>query len=359
MSKTFKKTHTIIGLMSGTSLDGVDLVCCTFTYKNGKWSFTIKSSETVKYNLVWKNKLKQVENESALQLALLDVNYGHYLGKLVKSFIYKYNLQPDFVASHGHTVFHQPKNKLTKQIGSGAAIAAEVNLPVVCDFRSLDVALGGQGAPLVPIGDKLLFSNANACINLGGFANISYSKNSRVIAYDICPVNIVLNALAEKLGKEYDKGGSLAKKGKVNLVLLDKLNHLSFYGQKPPRSLGKEWVLENIFPLLNSKSVSVVDQIRTFTEHAAIQIANELLHFKKDALVLYTGGGTFNDFLMQRIQHHTHVSMVIPDRKIIEYKEAIIFAFLGLLRMLETPNALRSVTGSVKDNVGGCVYFNN
>lgn len=358
MTNTGVKEYKVIGLMSGTSLDGVDIAFCKFVLKNKRWTYTIVEAETIPYTSAWKKALLNLERTDALTFQQLHIDYGFYLGKLVSEFIKKHHLKADLVSSHGHTIFHQPQKKLTVQIGSGSAIAAACGLPVVCDFRSLDVALGGQGAPLVPIGDKLLFAEYDLCLNLGGFANISYQYKKERIAFDICPVNIVMNAICVTLGKEYDNKGELAKKGKINEALLNKLNQLAFY-QLPansPKSLGKEWVIKNIDPLIKKFNLSPSDVLRTFCEHIAIQIA-KAINDKKSGKMIVTGGGTFNTFLMERIKKHSVHQIIVPAKKTIEFKEALIFAFLGVLRMRNEVNCLKSVTGAKHDNVGGSVYM--
>jgi anhydro-N-acetylmuramic acid kinase len=353
---TMVNTYNIIGVMSGTSLDGLDIAYCNFIRKNNKWTFSIKAAETIKYSNTWKDKLKDIENSSALNLALLNIEFGKYTGDCVQNFIKRNKPKAiDFVASHGHTVFHQPDKNLTLQIGSGAAIAAQCKQNVVCDFRSLDVALCGQGAPLVPIGDELLFNDYDYCLNLGGFANVSFKQKNNRIAFDICPINIVLNMLVQKAGKEYDKGGMIAGKGKINDALLKKLNDLKFYQTKAPKSLGKEWVLKNIFPIIEKSKLSVEDALATFVEHVAIQINNSTSSNKKST-ILVTGGGAFNNFLIQRITVHTKHQVIIPDENTINFKEALIFAFLGLLRWEKKENCLKSVTGASQNNIGGCIY---
>lgn len=344
--------------MSGTSLDGVDIAFCRFSYNQNKWTYKIKVAETIQYDRKWLQRLQNTEKTSALDFAVTDHKYGHYLGSLVRSFINKYRANPDFIASHGHTIFHQPENGLTAQIGNGAAIAAECGIPVICDFRSKDVALGGQGAPLVPIGDELLFSQYSLCLNLGGFANISFCRKNKRMAYDICPVNIVMNMLSQKLGKRYDAGGTLARKGKINGLLLKQLNSLSYYKQKPPKSLGKEWVLAAILPILKRSGVNPFDLLRTYTEHAAMQIEEGCeVSAKNNGPLLITGGGVYNNFLIERIKAHCSNRIIIPDKNTIEFKEALIFAFLGVLRWRNEINCLRSVTGAAADNIGGCIYL--
>jgi anhydro-N-acetylmuramic acid kinase len=349
------KMYSVIGLMSGTSMDGVDIAYCEFNETNNSWFYRIIYAETSEYDEYWKNQLSNADKLSAAELNETNINYGHFLGRLSKSFISKYNIAPYFIASHGHTVFHRPENGITLQIGSGAALAAEVKIPVICDFRSLDVALGGQGAPLVPIGDKLLFGDYNACLNIGGFANISYEKNDRRIAYDICPANIVLNYYAEKLGKPFDANGDNARKGKTDIGILNKLNEIEFYKAQSPKSLGKEWVKDNFLKITEKSEIVIEDILCTLTEHISYQIAREIENneLKK---VLFTGGGTFNKFLIESITSKCKSEIIIPDIMTINFKEALIFAFLGVLRYRNEVNCLCSVTGACRDNCGGAIY---
>jgi anhydro-N-acetylmuramic acid kinase len=349
------KSRTVIGLMSGTSLDGLDIAFCRFEETDGKFEYSVEAAETLAYSPEWKQRLNDAFHASAPGLARLHNDYGHFLGKAVNDFIARHGLKPEFVSSHGHTVFHDPANGVTFQIGSGAAIAAECRLPVVCDFRALDVALGGQGAPLVPIGDKLLFSEYKYCLNLGGFANISYDHEGKRIAYDICPVNIAANAISGELGMDYDAGGEAGRKGQLNEALLNSLNDLAFYrtALHTPKSLGKEWVERMFVPKMESSSLSAEDRLRTLYEHIAIQVGR----VAGEGNMLVSGGGAYNTFLIERIKHHSKADIVQAGRLITEFKEALIFAFLGLLRMEERANTLRDVTGASSDNIGGCIYL--
>lgn len=350
--------YQVIGLMSGTSLDGLDIAFCNIEVDpNSQWTYEIIHAETVSYSANWKNKLLELEVAPAMLFNQVHNEYGSHLGELVNDFIEKYNIKPDFIASHGHTIFHQPQKGYTVQVGAGYAIAAKTSLPVVCDFRSLDVALGGQGAPLVPIGDKLLFSNYDFCLNLGGFANVSYEYNGKRIAFDICPVNIVMNAICNQVGKEYDANGDIAATGNIHPQLLEELNALPFYHlpSNTPKSLGKEWVLATINPLLAKYELPESDALRTFCEHIAIQIGKALQQ-QSPGKLLATGGGTYNSFLLQVIKQNTQHLVEIPNKKTIEFKEALIFALLGVLRMRNQNNCLMSVTGSSRDNCGGAIY---
>lgn len=353
--------YHVVGLMSGTSLDGLDIAFCRFEFENQHWSFKLLAAESVPYSLDWKKRLARVERESALQYARFDVELGRYFGEKVKDFIDQNQLIPDFVSSHGHTIFHQPEIQLTTQVGSGAMLAALCQYPVVCDFRTLDVALGGQGAPLVPIGDRLLFHDYKYCLNLGGIANISFEQGIRRIAFDICPVNIVLNKLARVgLGKEYDESGMAARNGNVNKELMKKLNDLEFYQKPYPKSIGKEWVLEYVMPVIDSYEIPAQDKLCTFVHHIALQIALSLPNnTDENDTILITGGGGLNIFLTEMIASYcSPVKVQIPeDRSILDFKEAIIFAFLGVLRWRQENNCLRTVTGANTDNCGGAIYY--
>ncbi len=339
-----------IGLMSGTSLDGVDLAYVKFTESN-KISFQILNCETVLYSTKWQKILKESIYYSKDNLNILDVEYGILLGKTVNEFIKKYRIKKlDFVASHGHTVLHQPQKGITLQMGSGEQISKITNLKVVSDFRTQDIKLGGQGAPLVPIGDRLLFYNYSYCLNLGGFSNVSFKKQNKRIAFDICPVNVVLNFYANKLSFDYDKAGKIASGGSINHQLLEKLDSLKYYAKQPPKSLGLEWVQKEIFPLIDEFETEIPVVLRTFVEHIAIQISKVIT---KNETVLITGGGAFNSFLIERIEKFLNFKIKLPSADIINFKEALIFSFLGLLRINNKVNCLSSVTGAIKNHSSG------
>ncbi|MBI4646550.1 MAG: anhydro-N-acetylmuramic acid kinase [Bacteroidia bacterium] len=346
-------TYHLIGIMSGTSLDGLDIALCRFNFIKSCWKYEILYAETLPYDRQWKEKLSNAHILTGIELIGLHKEYGRYIGNVIKSVI-KFK-KADAIASHGHTVFHQPGNKLTFQLGDGAEISATTGLPVISDFRSVDVALGGQGAPLVPIGDELLFGDYRYCLNLGGFANISYKVKQKRIAFDICPANVLLNYLANKAGLEYDNDGQHGSKGNINTKLLDSLNAVEYYKALPPKSLGREWFEANIIPLLKCDSEPIEDILRTVYEHIAIQIA-KVTNKDSSKNLLVTGGGAFNKFLISRIKALSHHKICLPDDIIINYKEALIFAFLGMLRLRNEINCLRSVTGAKKDNIGGCIY---
>ncbi|WP_298140977.1 anhydro-N-acetylmuramic acid kinase [Flavobacterium sp.] len=352
----FKETYKIIGVMSGTSLDGIDLAYINFTIKDNKWSYQILESETIPYSQDWLNKLKVAVSFSEEKLIELNEDYTELLGTIIKSFIDKHQLKNiDAVCSHGHTILHQPQNGFTLQIGNLPKIAKIIQEKVVCDFRVQDVLLGGQGAPLVPIGDRILFSEYDYCLNLGGFSNVSFEENSKRIAFDISPVNTVLNFYANKLGLDYDDKGKIARSGKVNLDLLNELNALDYYKKSFPKSLGFEFVKETVLPLIETYTISVEDKIHTFTEHIALQTSIALPN--KTGKILITGGGAYNDFLIERMQFHLpNIQIMIPDNKTLEFKEALIFALLGVLKLRNEINVLSSVTGAKMDHSSGVIY---
>jgi anhydro-N-acetylmuramic acid kinase len=347
--------YNAIGLMSGTSLDGLDIAACEFVLDNGKWSFKILSSHTYPYSAEWKEKLRSLPLSDALTFSFVNVEYGHLLGRLTRTFLESTRFRPDLIASHGHTVFHQPGHGLTVQVGSGSAIATETGYPVVCDFRSADLALGGQGAPLVPVGDRLLFPDFDACLNLGGFANISMEHEGDRIAFDICPVNIILNKLASELGMDYDKDGEIARTGQIEPGLLDQLNSLEYYRQKWPKSLGREWLENEFLPLIYISVVPVNDLMRTVCEHIALQV-NHSLNSNLRLKIMVTGGGAHHRLLMERISKLGVHQWILPVNEWVDFKEALVFAFLGVLRWRGEPNVLHSVTGSRFDHSGGAIY---
>jgi anhydro-N-acetylmuramic acid kinase len=352
----FKEKYTTIGVMSGTSLDGVDLAHIVFTVKNNKWEFEILESETISYPNNWLNKLKIAVDFSKAQLEKLNQDYTQHLASIILSFIEKYDIKNlDAVCSHGHTILHQPQNGFTLQIGNLSKIATLINQTVVCDFRVHDVQLGGQGAPLVPIGDRILFSEYEYCMNLGGFSNVSFEKDKERIAFDISAVNTVLNFYANQLGFDYDDRGNISKTGICNFDLLNELNALDFYQKKYPKSLGFEFVKETILPLIESYTIPIEDKLNTFTEHVALQIALALPN--KNGSLFITGGGAYNDFLIERIQHHLpEMKIIIPSAKILEFKEAMIFALLGVLKLRGEINVLSSVTGAKSNHSSGMIY---
>ena len=347
--------------MSGSSMDGVDLAYCELTEQSGKWSYEILAAETVPYDAKWRNRLSQLYKQPALIFAKTDAYYGRYLGELVNDFIHRHKVHADAVASHGHTIFHSPEDGFTSQIGHGAYIHSTCGLPVVSDFRTTDVCLGGQGAPLVPIGDKLLFHSYAYCLNLGGFANISANINGKMHAFDIAPCNIVLNRCARMLNMPYDHNGDSAAEGMVNEDLLAELNALEFYHQPWPKSLNREWINSTLWPVTKAYTLSPQDKLATLCAHIATQVADaiSLLQQKNPGAgntLLVTGGGAHNAYLIRELEKRTNVSVTVPDADTVNFKEALIFALLGVLRLRNENNCLHSVTGAERDNVGGALY---
>lgn len=343
-----------IGVMSGTSLDGIDLVYVSFDVNNYA-NFDIIHAQTIPYNKEWKQLLQNAIFSSKDDLKTLDKTYGKFLGNTIQDFIKNHKIDTiDFIASHGHTVLHQPEKGVTLQIGNGKEIAKITSTKVVCNFRTQDVKLGGQGAPLVPIGDALLFSDYKYCVNLGGFSNISFKKGDDRIAFDISPVNIVLNHYVKSFNVDFDDKGKIASTGRLNQSLFNRLNQLDFYDKKPPKSLGLEWVQENIFPVIDAFNLNKKDILRTFVEHIAYQISKNI---KKEASVLFTGGGVFNTFLMERITFFTSITYDLPDCNVINFKEALIFSLLGMLKINNEINCLKSVTGASKNHSSGVVFM--
>lgn len=350
-----KMEYNIIAVMSGTSLDGLDLIYVIFHFDQ-VWNFKIHFAETVPYSDYWKIQLKKLVELSAEELQHTDENYTKYLAEKINEFISKYDIkQIDFISSHGHTALHQPEHNLTYQIGNLPALAQFTGQMVVCDFRVQDVELGGQGAPLVPIGDKLLFSEYDYCINLGGFANISSDIDGNRVAYDIVPANIVLNHYVKSLGYDFDDRGKIAASGLIDERLLNALNGLEYYKKPFPKSLGLEWVNENVFALIDQYNLKTDDILKTFTEHIAVQISNEI-NTKSNASVLLSGGGAYNEYLVSKIQSKTKNSIVIPSKEIIEFKEALIFGLLGILKIRGEVNCLSSVTGAKHDHSSGQIF---
>ena len=350
----YKDSYHIIGVMSGTSLDGVDLCYTNFTFNN-KWNYKIFNAITYNYTEQWKKRLLNSINLSKTDLYNLDVDYTNLLSLYIQDFISKFNIDRiDSISSHGHTVLHQPQKNITYQIGNLPSLSKNLNINVVCDFRIQDVELGGQGAPLVPIGDQLSFPDYKYCLNLGGFSNISYKCNSKITAFDICPVNTVLNHYSNIIGYDFDKDGLIAREGKIESKLLDELNSIEYYSKFNPKSLGIEWVINIIYNIIDKYNLSIPDILRTYSEHIAIQTQNAVKN--NTSTILITGGGVRNKFLIELITNRLENHINIPDDILIDFKEALIFGFLGVLRLRNENNCLSSVTGASKNHSSGKIY---
>lgn len=361
--------YKVIGLMSGSSLDGLDIAFVHLQENGGKWGYEILHADCYEYDSTWIARLKNPIDLNALDYQLLHTEYGHYLGKQVNVFIEKNNLhhQVSLISSHGHTTFHVPEKLMTAQLGDGAAIAAETQLPVVTDLRAMDVAFGGQGAPIVPIGEKLLLGDYTYFLNLGGIANISANINDRFLAFDVCAANRVLNMLAEEKGVAFDKGGKIAAAGNINNELLQKLNKLEYYKRPHPKSLANDFGIETVFPIIKQSSLSIEDAMRTYVEHIVVQIKNSIQSITRNHQLpttnyklLATGGGAFNTFLINRLKEvlqEINIEIFIPDENLIKYKEALIMALMGALRWREEYNVLASVTGAKRNSIGGALWL--
>jgi anhydro-N-acetylmuramic acid kinase len=355
MKTDMKSKYRVVGLMSGTSLDGLDVTHCEFRKSPSGWKYSLSKSATVKYSGAWLERLANAHLLGGEHLLELDAEYGAFLGKISRNFIDRHNLRTDFISSHGHTVFHQPKKKFTYQIGNGYSLHVASGLPVIYDFRMQDVAMGGEGAPLVPAGDKLLFHEYDVCLNLGGIANLSVEVKGKRHAYDICFCNMGLNYLMSKINKAFDRGGMMAASGEVNPGLLKRLQKISskFTFRRP--SLGRE-IFERYFkPLIDDKKISIEDRLCTLTESAALEIVNAIREQKSQPTVLCTGGGTFNSFLITRMLYlgGDDITFMIPEDEVVKFKEAIVFGFLGVLRVRGETNCLKSVTRATKDSCSG------
>lgn len=364
------KQYKVLGLMSGSSLDGLDIAYCSFEVDarnkaNPILKWDLLEAATLPFSEKWEARLAHLPQSSALDFAKTHTYFGRYSGELVNQFLEKHgDLRPDFIASHGHTIFHNPDKLFTSQIGDGAALSVVTQYPVICDFRTADIALSGEGAPLAPIADKYLFQNYDFYMNIGGIANITCNANGKYIAFDIGPANQVFNILAQQLQLNYDDKGAKAASGRVNKTLLNIVNKIDYFGKDYPKSMDNQWLVQNVVPHYIEAEGTWEDKLCTACEQLAIQTANainriiEKEQFHKSIYkLLPTGGGTFNDYLMSRIQHHCeNVEIMIPKKEIIDFKEAILIALLGVLRMEDLPNALSTVTGAKRDSVGGAIY---
>jgi len=349
-----KDNPIILGMMSGTSLDGIDLAACRFFNENGIYKFEILNAETIQYTASETESLKAAFELSGVKLIELHHQYGKLLGQKAKEFAHKFNLNIDYIASHGHTIFHQPNKEFTFQLGHGANIAAQSGLTTICDFRTSDVAYGGQGAPLVPIGDQLLFNEYDYCLNLGGISNISFQEKGQRNAFDIGICNMALNNLANQINLVFDENGATAKSGTIDESLLQELLNNAIMNHAQHHSLSFEWYLKHTKPILIASNNTVANKLRTFCEFIALQIAQIT---KQTKSILITGGGAKNSFLIECIKRITNANIIIPNLSIVDFKEALIFAFLGYLRVNEKDSVLKNVTGAKKASSAGAIYL--
>ncbi len=360
LSMSSLKSTGVIGIMSGTSLDGLDLCFVQFQLDDNTWSFKNMQTRTLDYSIFWRNNLSHAFDLDPIALIELDQFYGNFIADAVLDFMSDFNLsnQVDFISSHGHTIFHQPEKGITVQIGNGQIIADRTKKMVVSDFRKKDVELGGQGAPLVPLGDHFLFHEFDACLNLGGISNISFVESNERRAFDIAPCNLPLNKIMrEEYGREFDRFGEVASTGSIDFQLLHDLNSLPYYNINGPKSLGLEWLNLHFYPILEAsklRAVSASDRLYTLIEHETAQIAR-CLDLTEIKTILATGGGALNTFFIDELRKKTRAQIHVPSLQIIAFKEALIFAFLGLRTIRGEINTLKSVTGASHDSIGGII----
>lgn len=352
-----QKQWSVVGVMSGTSLDGIDLTYTTFT-KDAHWSFELHCSQTIPYSDNWIKRLQSLTSLTPTALDQVNADYIELLVGVIQTFISAHQIENiDAICSHGHTALHRPEQGITYQIGNHPDLAKRLKRLVVCDFRKSDVALGGQGAPLVPIGDRLLFSAYDGCLNLGGFANLTYNTPNRFVAFDVGGFNLIFNRLARHLDMAYDDQGRIARSGKLLVKLYTDLQILPYYTKPGPKSLGIEWLEKEVYPLLDyalENEASIADIMHTYSYHITTQLANQLVTCKK---LLCTGGGAYNTYALELLQRKTRVKLHIPPKEIVEFKESLVFGFLGVLRLLGQPNCYSSITGSSIDHSSGAIYF--
>jgi anhydro-N-acetylmuramic acid kinase len=285
----------------------------------------------------------------------MDNRLGQFYGKCVNEFVDKKEAI-DFISSHGHTIFHHPGLSST-QIGNAAIIASTTGIQTIGHLRNMDTAYGGQGAPLAPMADLYLFSEYDICVNLGGIANISIKESDGIVGFDICGANQFLNYMAIDLGHDFDDKGQIARSGNIDESLLVSLNGIPYCHQAIPKSLDNEQVQKMYLPILDKSSASTKDKLATMVEHIAIQLTKySLPHHRTMHLA---GGGAHNAFLVERISSHCHceLEVVVPEADIINFKEAVLIAMCGALRLHEIPNSLKTITGASQNTVNGVVFL--
>lgn len=351
--------------MSGSSLDGLD-VCYTYLEESrGVWKFDIQYAECIGYSEEWTEKLAHAQHMDAGNFFKLHTAYGKYIAELVNDFIIRHSIQHrvDFIATHGHTVYHDPVHQTSFQMGDGATIAAITGLPVISDLRAMDVALGGQGAPIVPIGDKLLFSDFDYWLNIGGIVNITVRDKEQIHAFDVCTGNQALNTLAKNEGKDFDEDGNMARAGKLLVAVLGQLNDQDYFRKPAPKSLSNDAAMELVFPVLMESPHLNADLLRTMVQHIAEQVVEVVKHYPHEkgfAKMLVTGGGAFNNFLIETLQQvlqPLQVNVVVPYEQVVKFKEALVMALIGALRWREETNVLSSVTGASRDSISGALWM--
>lgn len=355
-------TYYVIGLMSGSSLDGLDMVHTSISYVSGKWEFEINHSACIPFPEELYNSLKKANSLSIPEFSVLNTEFGKFMAEEINKFKEEHHLlhKIHFIASHGHTVYHHPEKNTSVQIGDGATIAALTGYPTISDLRNMDVALGGQGAPIVPVADRLFFKSYEYCLNLGGIANITINKEN-LLAFDICPANQLLDKLASDRNLPFDENGNLASRGNVNFELLDQINKLPYYAKPAPKSLHNDFSKEILILL---KQETTENALATAVTHICQQITNGLKPYSSHSFekILVTGGGAFNSYLINELRNHIsaadlNIEIVVPNEELIQYKEALAMALIGVLRWREEENVFSSVTGASRNSIGGALWL--
>lgn len=345
--------------MSGTSLDGLDLCAVEFERTNGRWTYRIHAFETIPYRgTLWPEHLTAAYRDRGALRTQVSHEFALWCQGQWLDFGARHQFAAHAVAHHGHTVEHDPLRGITVQIGHEASAFASSPIPVVGDFRSGNVARGGQGAPLVPLADRDLFEDFAVCVNLGGFSNASWTDGGGLRrAGDLGPCNGLLNPLAGELGRDYDPEGTYAATGTARPT--PDLEKLHYYGAPFPKSLGREWMETDFLPAFNAKRPNrTEDALATASAHIAWSIAQGLRAANAPkGPALLSGGGAYNTDLIRRLRETApEWEWTVAPKDILEAKEALAFAYLGLLRLRGEPNVLASYAGGTADGCDGSIF---
>ena len=357
-----------IGIMSGTSLDGVDVVLCEID----DTSCTLLESLEFPFPSELKAELLSMISGTCTleEIGRADHGLGVLFTEAVASLVVSHNIDVTTIKAiglHGQTLWHDPEGEyaFTMQLGDPNILATKTGIEVVADFRRKDVALGGQGAPFAPAFHEFIFSNINkptAVLNIGGMANITVlakKNNDRLIGYDTGCGNVLLDAwIAKHKNLSYDKDGAWARSGKVDDALLDTMMKDPYFSASYPKSTGREkfnmaW-LEGVIDNVGMRPTRPTDVQRTLVELTALSISNEVLKFNRD-IVLLCGGGAKNIFLVERIKQ------LLPNIEVniaphADEIEAMTFAWLACKRIHKEKVNLKDVTGASDNAVLGGIY---
>lgn len=363
-----RESSDILGVMSGSSMDGLDLAFIRLNTEVGKpgllsASYELLHGATMPIPEELLNQLKYSSKLDALSLLTLDQDFGSWAGKAIDTAIKQTSFSPSLIGFHGHTVFHFPDRKVSFQLGHGAVLSAYTQLPVVTDFRSQDMALGGQGAPMVSIAEKWLWPDYSGFLNLGGICNITLKKTKEAYeSADIWVCNQILNHLAREVGHSYDDRGLIAAKGLPIDELIEALLLAEWFEKKAPKSLDNSYLYEEVIPLFNKyRDYSTGDKLHSAVIVIAKAIANHVnAVYHSEAIqggIMLTGGGALNDFLVEKIRAELTCDIFLPDLETIQFKEAIMVAFAGWLRWRGLPNFIKEATGAKSDAIGGVLHI--